>query len=160
MSDDINSLVERLGERLKSRGLYLATAESCTGGLIGHLLTGVSGSSEWYRGGVTAYADEVKQKLLSVPGSALEDQGAVSESVVRFMARGAREALNTQVGVSVSGVAGPTGGTPDKPVGTVWIGWDTGEELDSEVFHFDGPREAVKAQSARAAIEGLLERLD
>ena len=159
MKDDVTALVEELGEALKARGMTAATAESCTGGLIGHLLTGVSGSSDWYRGGVVAYSNEVKEKLLSVPGSAIEDFGAVSESVVRFMARGVRTATGADAGVSVSGVAGPTGGTPDKPVGTVWIAWDTGKDLESELFHFKGSRGEVKMQSSLAAIKGLAGRL-
>lgn len=159
MNDDIYRLVEDLGRKLTARGMTLATAESCTGGLIGHMLTSVSGSSEWYLGGVVAYADEVKQKLLGVPASALDDYGAVSEKVVRFMARGACRTVGAAVGVSVSGIAGPTGGTPEKPVGAVWIGWDTGEELDAELFHFEGSRDEIKHKSAGAAIKGLLARL-
>jgi len=157
--DELKDLAATLGKRLQSRGLTLATAESCTGGLIGHALTEIPGSSDWYRGGIIAYANEVKEKQLAVPGSAIHDHGAVSEPVVRFMAQGARNALGTGAAISVSGVAGPSGGSPEKPVGTVWIGWNIDGHEDAQLFHFEGPRGEVKLQSARAAITGLIERL-
>jgi nicotinamide-nucleotide amidase len=163
MDNDIYSglttLAAELGRLLASRGLTLATAESCTGGLIGHALTEVPGSSDWFQGGVIAYSNQAKEHLLHVPVSAIHDHGAVSESVVRFMALGARNELHADLGVAVSGIAGPTGGTPEKPVGTVWIGWDMNGEQDAEVFLFGGTRSQVKLHTARAAIQGLLQRM-
>ncbi|WP_236615048.1 CinA family protein [Desulfovibrio sp. X2] len=150
----------RLGELLRARHWNLATAESCTGGLIGHLVTSVSGASDWYPGGVVAYANEIKERLLGVPGEVLATQGAVSRGTVRAMAAGVRAAFGAQVGVSVSGVAGPTGGTPDKPVGTVWIGWSWPGGERQELFSFSGDRGAVKAASAAAALSGVLSLLE
>lgn len=155
---ELSHFAAELGRLLASRGLALATAESCTGGLIGHALTDIPGSSDWYQGGVIAYSNQAKEHLLHVPGSAIHDHGAVSESVVRFMALGARIELRANLGVAVSGIAGPTGGTPEKPVGTVWIGWDVNGEQDAQVFHFDGTRSQIKLQTASAAIQGLIRR--
>ncbi len=149
----------RVGELLSQRGLWLATAESCTGGLVGHLITNVSGSSNYYRGGVISYANEAKVSLLGVSPSMLEQYGAVSEQTVLEMARGVRKALQADLGIATSGIAGPTGGTPEKPVGTVWIGLSTtyGELVDHHVWK--GDRLAVKEQSARRALELVLEYL-
>lgn len=118
-----------LGDMLDERGLTVATAESCTGGFVAHRLTNVSGSSSYTAGGVVAYANSVKVKVLGVDPETLEAHGAVSEPVARQMAQGVREALGADVGVSTTGIAGPTGGTPDKPVGTIWVGYadDQGE---------------------------------
>jgi nicotinamide-nucleotide amidase len=159
MDDDMHGRVAELGETLKAAGLSLDTAESCTGGLAGHLLTNVSGSSDWYKGGVVAYSNILKERLLGVPASAVEEEGAVSESVVTFMAQGAAERLEADCAVAISGIAGPSGGTPDKPVGTVWIAWKTPSGVEARVSHFEGPRGEVKLKSAQAALEGLLKRL-
>ncbi|WP_029895992.1 CinA family protein [Desulfohalovibrio reitneri] len=152
--------VARLGEVLVSRGLWLCTAESCTGGLVGHVLTSVSGSSLWYVGGVVAYANSVKEGVLGVPPDVLAQHGAVSREVVEAMASGAAGLLGADVGVSLSGVAGPTGGTPDKPVGLVWIGFYGPWGVEAESFRFGGGREEVKRASAEAAVEGVLSRLE
>ncbi len=148
-----------VGELLMQKGLWLATAESCTGGLVGHLITNVSGSSNYYRGGVISYANEAKVNLLGVSPETLEHYGAVSEQTVLEMARGVRKALQADIGVAVSGIAGPTGGTPEKPVGTVWVGLSAsyGELVDHHVWK--GDRLAVKEQSARKALELVLEYL-
>lgn len=148
-----------VGELLRRGGLRLAVAESCTGGLIGHLLTNVSGSSTYYLGSVTAYAYEAKVRLLGVSWDTLEKYGAVSAETALEMARGIRIALAADIGVSVTGIAGPTGGTPEKPVGTVWIGTSTPREEYARHFLWSGNRLAIKKQSAQAALNLLVEYL-
>jgi PncC family amidohydrolase len=148
-----------VGELLRRRGLRLAMAESCTGGLIGHLLTNVAGSSTYYMGSVTAYAYEAKVRLLGVSWDTLEKFGAVSSETALEMARGIRIALAADIGVSVTGIAGPTGGTPEKPVGTVWIGISTPNEEYARHFLWSGSRLAIKKQSAQAALNILVEHL-
>ena len=148
-----------LGELLVQRGLWLAAAESCTGGLISHLITNVAGSSSYYLGGVTSYSNEAKVRLLGVNRNTLELHGAVSEETVLEMARGIRKAMGADIGISVSGIAGPTGGSSDKPVGTVWIGLSSAKEEFARHFLWSGDRLAVKQQSAQAALEMLVEHL-
>ena len=145
-----------VGELLSAHGLQLAVAESCTGGLISHMITNVSGSSTYFLGGVTAYANEAKIKLLGVKPETLEKFGAVSLQTVLEMAEGVRDALSADIGISTSGIAGPTGGTPDKPVGTVWIGIRSARSGGALVFHFEGDRLSIKEQAAQAALEMLL----
>lgn len=156
MFDEHDALVEELARALLERGLTCATAESCTGGLIGAMLTAVPGSSDWYLGGVISYANDVKKGLLGVRNEDLERVGAVSEPVVRSMALGACAAAGAQAGMSISGVAGPGGGSAEKPVGTVWIGWALNGESRAERFHFEGNRDSVRVQAARQAVTGLL----
>jgi PncC family amidohydrolase len=153
------SLEEVVGELLLPHGLWLATAESCTGGLIGHLITNVAGSSAYYLGGVTAYSNQAKVRLLGVRKETLEQHGAVSEETVLEMARGVRKAMGADIGISVSGIAGPTGGTPDKPVGTVWIGLSSARDVYARHFLWSGDRLAVKEQSAQAALKMVVEYL-
>jgi len=153
------SLEVLVGELLLQRGLRLAVAESCTGGLIGHLLTNVPGSSAYYMGSVTAYANEAKAHLLGVSWDTLEKYGAVSAETAVEMARGIRLALTADIGISVSGIAGPTGGTPDKPVGTVWIGLSTPKEEYPRHYLWSGDRLAIKKQAAQAALNLLVEHL-
>jgi PncC family amidohydrolase len=153
------TLEVRVGEILSQRGLRLAVAESCTGGLISHLVTNVAGSSVYFVGGVIAYANEAKVHLLGVHQETLEKFGAVSSETVIEMARGVRNNLSADIGISVSGIAGPGGGTPEKPVGTVWIGLSTPKEELARHFHWTGNRLDVKEQSARAALMLLLEYL-
>jgi PncC family amidohydrolase len=148
-----------VGELLRKRGIRLAAAESCTGGLIGHLLTNVAGSSAYYMGSITAYANEAKVRLLGVSHVTLEKYGAVSAETVIEMARGVRNALRADIGISVSGIAGPGGGTPDKPVGTVWIGFSSPQEEYTRHYLWSGDRLAVKEQSAQAALSLLVEYL-
>lgn len=155
----MESTIRTIAARLGDKGWRLATAESCTGGLIGHALTNVPGSSDWYQGGVVAYANAVKRDVLGVPETVLESAGAVSRETVEAMARGVAGLLGVQAAVAVSGIAGPTGGTPDKPVGTVWLAWLVGGAVDCEVRRFSGTRRAVKEQTLRAALEGLAKRL-
>ncbi|HET9699598.1 MAG TPA: nicotinamide-nucleotide amidohydrolase family protein [Burkholderiales bacterium] len=151
-------LAARLGTTLKARGLVLASAESCTGGWIGQAVTAVSGSSEWYDRGFIAYSNEAKRELLGVSAQTLERDGAVSEAAVREMAQGALAGSRARVAVAVSGIAGPTGGTPAKPVGTVCLAWaGVGLETAAVTRHFAGGREAVRRQTVEAALRGLLQ---
>jgi PncC family amidohydrolase len=154
------SVEEKLGVLLRKRGLKLATAESCTGGLIGHRITNVPGSSDYYLGGIVAYANEVKIAQLDVPPALLARYGAVSREAVLEMAAGARRSLGADIAVSVSGIAGPGGGTDGKPVGTVWVGLSTPEGAWARRFSFPGDRRQVKAASAEAALQIVLEYLE
>lgn len=153
-------LEKRIGEQLRTGGLRLALAESCTGGLVGHRLTNVPGSSTYYMGSVTAYAYEAKVRLLEVAWSTLEKHGAVSPETVTEMARGARHALAADIGIAISGIAGPGGGTPGKPVGLVWMGLSAPDGDWTREFHFKGARLAVKEQAAEAALQFGLDYLD
>lgn len=154
-----NSLEVQIGHLLRKRALKLALAESCTGGLIGDRITDVSGSSEYFLGGVVAYAYEAKVALLGVSWDTLNTKGAVSQETVLEMERGARRVLNTDIAVSVTGIAGPGGGTPEKPVGTTWIGLVTKEGEWTRLFQFSGNREQNKVSSANAAFQILLDYL-
>jgi PncC family amidohydrolase len=145
---------------LRARGLRLALAESCTGGLVGHRLTNVPGSSTYYMGSVTAYAYEAKVRLLGVSWKTLERHGAVSAETVREMALGARRALAADIGISVSGIAGPGGGTPEKPVGLVWMGLSAADGIWAREYHFKGERIRVKEQAAEAALQLGIEYLE
>ncbi len=148
-----------VGELLRRRGLRLALAESCTGGLIGHMITNVSGSSTYYMGSVTAYAYEAKVRILGVSWTTLEKYGAVSEQTALEMARGVRIALAADIGLSVTGIAGPTGGTPEKPVGTTWIGFSSPQGEHARKFLFQGKRLEIKEQAAQEALKLLVEHL-
>ncbi len=159
MSLEKPSLEVLVGELLRKRGLRLAVAESCTGGLIGHLLTNVAGSSTYYMGSVTAYAYEAKVRLLGVSWDSLEKYGAVSSEIAIEMAHGIRIALAADVGISVTGIAGPGGGMPGKPVGTTWIGLSSPKDEYARHFLWTGDRLAVKEQSAQAALNLLVEHL-
>jgi nicotinamide-nucleotide amidase len=157
---DISHLVARTAAALLARGWTLATAESCTGGLISSTLTDTPGASAWFLGGVVAYANSAKVQVLGVPQPTLDQHGAVSEATVLAMAQGARQALGAQAAIAVSGVAGPTGGTPDKPVGTVWMAWSLDGAASARRFSFTGDRAAIKVQTLRACLEGLANRLE
>jgi len=152
----ISRAVAEVGECLRAQKHFLATAESCTGGLLASTLTDTPGSSEWFAGSVVAYSNAVKNKLLNVPEAVLEEHGAVSEPVVLAMARGVLETVGADVSVAVSGIAGPSGGTPDKPVGTVWIAWAWPDGARAKQYSFQGTRDQVKSQTVMAAINGLL----
>ncbi len=154
------SLETLLGQLLRERGLKLVTAESCTGGLIADRLTDVPGSSEYFLGGFVSYAYEAKVASLGVSWDTLHQFGAVSRETVLEMARGARIALSADIAVSVSGIAGPGGGLPEKPVGTTWIGLVTPEGESAQVFYWKGDRRENKEQSAEAAIKMALEYLE
>ena len=149
-----------VGELLRRRGLRLAVAESCTGGLVSHLITNVPGSSTYYMGGVTAYAYEAKVRLLGVSWRTLEKYGAVSEETVIEMASGVRKALAADIGISISGIAGPGGGTPEKPVGLTWVGLSTEGGEEAYRYVWEGNRLAVKEKSARQALHLLKDYLE
>ena len=145
----------QLGVLLRDRGLKLATAESCTGGLIASRITDVPGSSDYFVGGIVAYAYEAKVALLGVSWATLETYGAVSRETVLEMARGARKALQVDLAVSVSGIAGPAGGLPNKPVGTTWFGLAAQDGEWAYLHQFGGDRLKVKSSAAQAALEIL-----
>jgi PncC family amidohydrolase len=153
------SLEEKIAKILPERDQKVAFAESCTGGLIGHRITNLPGSSEYYLGSITAYAYEAKVHWLDVSWDTLEAYGAVSREVVLEMAQGVRKALKADIGLSVSGIAGPGGGLPDKPVGTIWIGLATAEGNWSRHFCWDGDRLQNKNYSADAVLQMLLDYL-
>ena len=158
VNDPLQALAARTGEALAVRGWMLATAESCTGGWIAQAVTAIAGSSGWFDRGFVTYSNAAKQQVLGVPAATLEGSGAVSEETVVAMARGALAASEAAVAVSVSGVAGPGGGSPGKPVGTVWLAWATTRgEIRSRMLRLDGDREAVRRASVVAALEGVIE---
>lgn len=148
-----------LGQLLRARGLKLATAESCTGGLIADKITDVPGSSEYFIGGFVSYAYEAKVATLGVSWDTLHKFGAVSRETALEMARGARTVLGADIALSVSGIAGPGGGLPEKPVGTTWIGLVTPEGEQAEVFYWKGDRRENKEQSAQQAMKMVIEYL-
>ncbi len=148
-----------IGDLLHEYGLKLVAAESCTGGLIGSRITDVPGSSEYFLGSVVAYAYDVKVKLLDVSWDTLNIYGAVSRETVLEMARGAQQRIGGDIAISVSGIAGPDGGTPEKPVGTTWIGLVAQDVEWAKEFHFLGNREQNKSSAADAALQMLLEYL-
>jgi PncC family amidohydrolase len=152
----MEDLAKRAGESLKERGLTLSLAESCTGGLIAHRITNISGSSDYFLGGVVAYSNEVKEKILGVPHNILVQYGAVSEECARAMAEGARRLFASDLALAVTGIAGPTGGTPEKPVGLVYIALAAEEGMRCKKHIWNGDRLQNKAQSAEAALEMLL----
>jgi PncC family amidohydrolase len=153
-------LEQQVGKKLREKGLSLAVAESCTGGLIGHRLTNIPGSSTYYMGSITAYAYNAKVRLLKVTWETLEAHGAVSDATVSEMALGVRRALGADVGVSVSGIAGPTGGTPEKPVGLVYFGLSSPQGTWTAHKVFKGSRIEVKEQAADFALGYVKDFLD
>jgi len=163
MTDDESPIEERVGDALREREATVAVAESCTGGLIGSLLTDVPGSSDYFDRSLVTYSYDAKLEELAVSREALDGEGAVSEPVARQMARGVRDRAGTTWGVSTTGIAGPTGGTEAKPVGTVFIGvaragpWDSGESSAAvRRYEFDGSRIEIKRQIAEQALTDLL----
>lgn len=154
--DELQLQAERLGASLRDTKQMLVTAESCTGGWIAKTVTDVAGSSDWFDCGLAAYSYEAKQRLLGVRAETLEHFGAVSRETVLEMVSGALVHSGSTVAVAVTGIAGPGGGTEDKPVGTVWIAWKRrGGYPQAELFHFEGDREAVRRQTVAAALRGL-----
>ena len=145
--------------RLLQRGHLLATAESCTGGMIAAACTDLAGSSQWFERGFVSYSNTAKTDMLGVPAVLIEQHGAVSEAVARAMADGALNHSQAQVSLAVTGVAGPTGGSDDKPVGTVWFAWCVAGETHSEMQHFAGDRGTVRAATLRYALQRLLAHL-
>ncbi len=154
---DTAALVQRLAIQLQARQWMLATAESCTGGLIAGACTDLSGSSNWFERGFVTYSNEAKTELLGVDAALITQHGAVSEAVARAMAAGALAHAQAQVAVAVTGVAGPTGGTADKPVGLVWFGLALPGQVLTEKMHFPGDRAAVRAATVQHALRRLVE---
>jgi nicotinamide-nucleotide amidase len=155
----MESLAKELGQRLKAQGERLVTAESCTGGWVAQVVTSVAGSSDWFERGFVTYSNDAKQELLGVQASTLKKHGAVSEEAAREMAQGALERSKGTVALAVTGVAGPGGGSRDKPVGMVCFAWAYGKGLESETRRFSGDRERVRRQSVIHALEGVLKRI-
>lgn len=156
----IPALCQALAAVLQRRGWMMATAESCTGGLIAGACTDLSGSSRWFERGFVTYSNQAKTELLGVDPRVLQREGAVSEAVVRAMVQGALHHAPVQVAVAVTGVAGPTGGSIDKPVGTIWFGWSINGQVSSELRHFSGDRADVRAATVQHALARLLALVD
>lgn len=152
-------LCGQLADFLLEKHWKLATAESCTGGLIAAACTELSGSSNWFERGFVTYSNEAKTEMLGVDAVLIASHGAVSEAVVRAMALGALQHSRAQVAVAVTGVAGPTGGSAEKPVGTVWLGWADAHGVTTEICHFAGDRAAVRAATVHHALNTLLARI-
>jgi nicotinamide-nucleotide amidase len=158
--NELELIAERLGQTLLARGEFLAAAESCTGGWLAQSVTAIAGSSGWFDRGFVTYSNEAKVEMLGVPETTLERHGAVSEATARAMARGVLSHSRANWAVSITGIAGPTGGSPEKPVGTVCFAWaqkDNG--CEAQICHFSGDRAAVREQSVRHALNGLLKRV-
>ncbi len=150
-------LAAQVGGQLKAHGMMLATAESCTGGGVAQAITGIAGSSTWFERGFITYSNLAKQQMLGVSGTTLNQHGAVSEFTVREMVAGALQHSVAQVALAVSGIAGPDGGTADKPVGTVWFAWGIkGKTCVAHLHHLDGDRREIRVQSVRIALQGVL----
>ena len=153
-------LAEELGRRLTAKAWLAATAESCTGGLVAGAITAVGGSSAWFERGFVTYSNEAKAEVLHVPAPILAQHGAVSEETARAMAEGAIVASRAAVAVAVTGIAGPSGGSPEKPVGTVWFAWAVRGGPTSAAGHLvPGDRAAVREASVRIALQGLIDRV-
>ena len=159
VADDDKPLSQIVGERLRELGLSMSTAESCTGGNVAHVITEIAGSSDYFMGGVVSYSNDVKQHVLGVGADTLETFGAVSQPVVEQMAPGACRVCDTHCSVATSGVAGPGGGTPEKPVGTVWIAAKVGDIVTSKCFHFNGSRAQVIDRATTHSLIMLLKLL-
>jgi nicotinamide-nucleotide amidase len=155
----VSVLIGQAADLLQKKRWLLATAESCTGGMISAACTDLAGSSAWFERGFVTYSNEAKTELLGVDAALIRQHGAVSEEVARAMASGAVARSHAQVSVAVTGVAGPTGGSAAKPVGTVWFGFQVGGRLTSEMKRFDGDRAAVRSATVRHAVQRLLQLL-
>ncbi|MCW8808442.1 MAG: CinA family protein [Rhodanobacter sp.] len=157
---ELLTLAAEVASDVKQSKLMLVTAESCTGGWIAKVLTDLPGSSAWFDAGVVTYSNEAKEALLGVNPRTLEQTGAVSEETVLEMVSGALARFGAGVAVAVTGIAGPSGGTVDKPVGTVWVGWKRhGGHARAQLFQFSGDREAIRRQTVAAALSGLRQTL-
>jgi len=158
---EINPLVETLAQLALNKQIRIATAESCTGGWVAQEITALAGSSDWFECGFVTYSNEAKTRMLGVPAELFISDGAVSEPVVMAMAKGAVDNSRAVLSVSISGVAGPGGGTPQKPVGTVWMAWYfEGREVEARCFQFAGDRHAVRLSAVREALKGLIKQLN
>lgn len=158
--DDITRLAGVLGEQLQRLQAQVSTAESCTGGGIAEAITRIAGSSAWFEAGYVTYSNAQKTRQLDVPQALFTSVGAVSQEVVQAMALGAQRHSGARFAVAVSGVAGPGGGSPSKPVGTVWLCWAAGEQVIAQCHVFAGDRDEVRRQTVKAALEGLVQLCD
>lgn len=156
---DIFELATLVGQELKSRGLILATAESCTGGGVAQAITEIAGSSTWFDCGFVTYSNASKMALLNVPADVLEQRGAVSNETATAMCAGALRNSQATVALSTTGIAGPDGSVPGKPVGTIYFGWACGDVMQVERMLFSGDRRSVREQTVKHALRGLLELL-
>ena len=156
--DPLSQLAAELGRHLQTLNAHVTTAESCTGGGIAEAITRIAGSSAWFEAGFVTYSNQQKTRQLDVPQALFTQVGAVSREVVEAMVRGAQAHCDARFAVAVSGVAGPGGGSPEKPVGTVWLAWGVGDEVTAECRHFPGDRDEVRRQTVIAALEGLIRR--
>jgi len=156
---ELSTRVRYLAAALLARDWTMAAAESCTGGWIAKACTDQAGSSAWFERGFVTYSNAAKRDELGVDASTLEQAGAVSQEVALQMAQGARVRSGVDIAVAVTGIAGPDGGSADKPVGTVWFGWALADRAEAEVMHFTGNRDAVRRQSVAHALQGLIIRL-
>ncbi len=155
------AMAERVGALLRDRKMKLVTAESCTGGWLSEVITSIPGSSNWFERGYVTYSDEAKMELLGVRAETLERSGAVSQEAACQMAEGALDNSHAQISVAVTGVAGPEGGTPDKPLGTVWLAWAARRQpTRAAELHFPGDREAIRRQAVMTALQGLADMLE
>jgi nicotinamide-nucleotide amidase len=158
--EDITTLAERAGRALQKKGLLLATAESCTGGGVAQAVTEIAGSSEWFECGFITYSNASKAEMLDVPAALFAQHGTVSEEIAAAMAEGAIANSNAHVALSTTGIAGPGGAVPGKPVGTVCFGWSSGDATHTERLVFSGDRHAVREQTVAHALQGLLRFLE
>jgi nicotinamide-nucleotide amidase len=154
-------LATRIGQKLKQKGWFLTTAESCTGGGVAQIVTEIAGSSAWFDRGFVTYSNAAKQDMLNVEETTLLRHGAVSEQTVLAMAKGALANSQAQISIAISGIAGPSGGTQDKPVGTVWIAWGflQTNNYQTRCYHFKGDRQTIRYQAVLAALQGIDENI-
>lgn len=157
---DFQALAERLGHACLTHGVTVTAAESCTGGGVANAITAVAGSSAYFETGYVTYSNAAKSRLLGVPATVLEAHGAVSRETVEAMVAGACRESGANIGVAISGVAGPGGGSPDKPVGTVWLAWGGSQGVETECHHYSGDRQAVREHAVRDALIGLIRQLE
>ena len=156
--DPLSQLAAELGRQLQTLNAQVTTAESCTGGGIAEAITRIAGSSAWFEAGFVTYSNQQKTRQLNVPQPLFAEVGAVSREVVEAMVRGAQAQSGARFAVAVSGVAGPGGGSAEKPVGTVWLAWGVGDEVTADCRHFAGDRDEVRRQTVIAALKGLIRR--
>ena len=156
MTEDITQLAQRLGNKLSTKGWQITCAESCTGGGVGYAITSISGSSAWFKKGFITYSNDAKQELLGVSEDTLIQHGAVSAQTVEKMAKGAAKKANAEVAIAISGVAGPGGGTLNKPVGTVWFGFYINGQSISQKLMITGDRQAVRIKAIEYALSSAL----
>ena len=160
MDSEIDELLARISSALRERGQSICTAESCTGGLIAKTFTDLAGSSDWFERGFVTYSNAAKSEMLAVPESIIADYGAVSEPVATAMASGALRYSHAQLAIAVTGIAGPAGGSDEKPVGTVWIAVASADEQRARLYHFDGDRAAVRRATLSQALTDALDVIE